>query len=432
MNKLGRSDLDSPDCAAIGPAKIESQTNRITRQGPSMSGATFVCSKCGTPLRSLTETCGLCGGKARIAAGPVSDALPASLPDAAPREPLSAPPRAAAAPEPAARTATQETSRNLVGEEILKSFLDEGYEIVLIAGVGGVGKTQLLDAFKNDAFLQSIEKLDGKVQANAPGVIKCYPASVGGDKVLFLDASGEDFKFMYPSLKTGRLTEKDIALLTMISRNLRGVMLVIDLARLWYQNVNSDAADPHQVRIAAWILELLRWLQWDGRYDSKSAVEFQDQVDASVQRMRRKLNVPVQVLYSKADELSGKLIPLPPQAQFREAFQKETRKRTLEPVGEEPLHLTMHRLPDLYLALTTHAKYFRVDFAHSFYVDRQSTQTFAVPCGVFYSVGWLLGTRSRLPLLSTRFWVLLQRGLDRLSGRAERWTRLQPAREFEA
>src|SRR6185436_9091028 len=120
------------------------------------------------------------------------------------------------------------------GEEELESYIAEGYEVFLIAGIGGAGKSELLASFRQDGFLDRFKKTGGMVASTIHRTLNCHPVSVGSRKILFVYASGEDFRALYPQIRqTGETTEADVSFLKVIAKGLRGAVLLIELERLW-------------------------------------------------------------------------------------------------------------------------------------------------------------------------------------------------------
>jgi len=340
-----------------------------------------------------------------------------------------------AAPAPPRLSVPPPQAPTYAGERILLDYKDQGYGLYLMAGIGGVGKTQLLDAYqKSRPFLTSIrsKQSDIRVASTLSGSFACYPVRAGNRKAVFVDASGEDFRMMYPHQRiSGQLSDTDARFLSLVADSLQGLALVVELRRLWGEPLPGEMGDSgnrHQERILAWILELLRWFRFGGEYNPDSALPFQDQVDAGVQRLRRRqrLDFPIQVIFSKADHLQS--VPLPPSASL---FGQVAPSRTLFPMGEHPLLLAYHHLPVLYAALKEHARHFRFDFAHSLVLDPDGQSAVdETPCGVNYSLSWLLERSGRLTP-GTDAWVRLQRRIDRLCFRGNRWRRLPEPREFD-
>lgn len=324
------------------------------------------------------------------------------------------------------------------GARQLAEYVEEGYEIVLVVGIGGVGKTELLHSSRQRAFLSSFAaatRRAGRALPTAPGRLDTHPFAVGRRKVVFLDASGEHFASLYPELqRTGQIRPEQIGFLDLVSKSLAGVVLLADLRRLW-GGAADDQQGARQEEVLAWVLQLLRWLEHGGRHDADSAIGFQEQVNRELRTMRRRLRVPVQVLLSKADELRGLAVPAPPGEGWLAGATGRAERR-LFPLGERPLLLAYHHLPVLWPALATHVKHFRIDFAHSLITDPDSgAVTEDTANGLVYSLGWLLQPSWRwlrhprlAPLfLGTREQVALERAVDRLRGRGGRWRRLPDA-----
>jgi len=331
--------------------------------------------------------------------------------------------RTAPPSEPAAAT----VGRKLDGEKELESYLKSGYEVFLITGIGGAGKTELLATFRQDGYLRRFIKRGGMVMPTRQGAVDCHPVSVGDRKVLFADASGETFRLLYPQMRdTRELTQADIGFLGLIGKGLRGIVLLIELERLWGERQRlEDPANEQQVEILSWILALLRWLTFDGKYVS-GPIRFQDQVDGSVRRMKKRLQIPVQILFSKADQLVDFTVPQRLQSAGR-LRKGQPEERRLYPPGEDPFFFAYHRLSDLFAAVRNHADHFRFDFVHSLITDPGSgTVSDSHSCGATLAIQWLLDPcwQSRWPILPTRRWLQVQRFLDRAVGRGQRWRRL--------
>jgi hypothetical protein len=367
---------------------------------------------------------------------PADEDDPWGTPPPPPRAP--AEPSAAPADETWAERPPVPPVEAFEGARQLAEYVAEGYEIVLVVGIGGVGKTELLHSSRQRAFLSSFTaagRKAGRALPTAPGRLDTHPFAVGRRKVVFVDASGEHFAYLYPGLqRTGQIRPEQIGFLELVSQRLAGVVLLADLRRLWSGGVGDDQG-AHQEAILAWVLQLLRWLEHGGRHDVDSTIGFQEQVDRELRTMRRRLRVPVQVLLSKADELRGVAVPAPAGEGWL-AGEAGRAERRLFPLGERPLLLAWHHLPVLWPALAMHVKHFRVDFAHSLITDPDSgAVTEDVANGLVYSLGWLLQPSWRwlrhprlAPLfLGTREQVALVRAADRLRGRGGRWRRLPDA-----
>jgi hypothetical protein len=381
------------------------------------------------------------GEPARPAEPPPDEAPPGGAGAATAVGQPAPPPPGAEPAEPwgAGRFATIPPVEAFEGARQVRQYIEDGYELYLVAGVGGVGKTELLHSSRQRAFLSSFDpakRKAGRSLPTAPGRLDTHPLAVGRRKVVFIDASGEHFARLYPELQQSRqVTREQVGFLELVSRNLSGVVLLLEAGRRWN---GSDLQDARQEEILAWILQLLRWLRGGGRYREDSSIGFQEQVDREVKTMRRRLQIPVLVLLSKADELNGLTLPPRPEERWF-AGAGETPLRRLYPLGESPLLLAFHRLPTLWQGLTTHVKHFRVDFAHSLTVDPDTgVVDDASSNGLVYSLGWLLQpwwrwvTRPQLApfFLGTRRWVALARAWDRLTRRGERWRRLPEPEPF--
>jgi hypothetical protein len=237
-----------------------------------------------------------------------------------------------------------------------------------------------------------------------------------------MDAAGERFRQLYPALRATRsIGVEQIEFLKHISKRLGGVILLLDLRRLWGPEQANDPANSRQVEILAWVLTLLRWLRCCGNYKA-GPVTLEEHVNRTVMRLRRRLDIPVQILFSKADGLGGLVVPQNRKLQWLR--QEQAADRVLYPAGEDPLLLAYHALPELFEAVTKHANHFRFDFVHAMVAD-PDTQEIVDPnaCGVTLSLQWLLDStwRQPWPMIPTRHWLGVQRLLDGLTNRGRRW-----------
>jgi hypothetical protein len=381
-----------------------------------------ICPVCGILTEPLSET-----GTAELeGAGIVPPPPPPAVAPSPVAPPPAAPPPRSFGPDP-----DRPASGPLIpqaGQQQLAQYVDDGYDVYLIAGIGAAGKTQLLDAYRRDAFLSSFVKREGLAMPTSPDRLDCHPVSLGRRKVVFVDTSGEHFMRLYPHLShTGEVSEPEIDFLRLTSRRLAGLVLLVDLKRLWTQAPRTNPEHEAQVEILSWILVLLRWLQQDGVYPG-GRLRFQDHVNREVMRYRRRLRTPVLVLFSRADELVDVQVPEIRGAAWTGRSANGT--RTLFPVGESPLLLAYHRLPKLLHVLETHAEHFRFDFVHSLVTDRDTGEIVDPnACGVGLSLAWLLDPGWRWPAVPTRYWIALQRWLDKARGRRELWERLPDPEE---
>lgn len=327
----------------------------------------------------------------------------------------------AAPPLASQPVSTPSTGRSkMTGEDALEEDVAAGAEVFLIAGIEGVGKTELLGSFRQSAFRDLFKRTsDGMAMVTSPREINLYSVSYGRRKIRFADASGEHFRLLDPQFRPTRdITEADLTFLRTIAQRLRGLILMLDLERLWSAQQGAGA-DAKQVEVLAWILSLLRWLTRDGHYVAKN-IRFSDHIDQTVRRMRKRLRVPVQVVFSRADQLGG--FPLPSQQPAWLKQQGDAAVRKLSPIGENPLLFAYHCLPELFEAVQTHADYFRFDFAHALATDKGSGAIIdREPCGVHLALQWLFDPAWRLlprPITSRR-WIALDRVFH-----SQRWERL--------
>ncbi len=402
-------------------------------QCPSCNRVTVeeICSHCGVPTVAVSEKEPEPRGEPPVEEPPVEEPLIAEPSVEEPPEIPEAPPPAESTPSEPAAAAAPAIPMPQAGQQQLEEYLQEGYEVFLIAGIAAAGKTQLLDAYRQDAYLAGqIKKRRGHALPTSPGTLDCHPVSVGRRKVVFVDTSGEHFKHLYPYLSpTGEISGREIDFLRLLGRNLAGLVLLVDLARLW----NPAATHPEeeeQVHILSWILVLLRWLRYRGEYDEGSRIRFQDHVNRQAMRLEKRLKIPVLALFSRADELTGLAVPRRPGPSWLR--QDEEPKRALFPAGERPHLVAYHCLPELYRALLTHADHFRFDFVHSLVTDRRTGEVIdTAACGVSDSLAWLLEPSWRWPAIPTRVWLRLERLVDDRIRRNGRWRQLPDPEEVD-
>ncbi len=322
-------------------------------------------------------------------------------------------------PTPRQRRAELERLQ-LDGRDLVEQDLADGFELFLIAGVGGSGKTELLAALsKLDAgFLQDFDRDElGRVTRTTVRSIHSRHVRAPGRKLSFIDAPGELFVDLYPLRDADGYGDSygggQIELWPqLIAQRFRGMILVIDLEKLW--SLDGPAEWRQQIEIAAWVLEVMRWLQHDGHYPSGSSHQLHQYIDRQVRGMKKKLSVPVQVVFTKADVVKGTPIP--------------NYQRRLYPVGEDPVLFAFHCLPKLHDALVEHVAHFRYDFTHAIVTDGTTgAATQRPPCGVRLSMDWLLDAawaRQHWWQVTTGGWLRWQRLVDLLTGKRERWKRL--------
>jgi GTP-binding protein EngB required for normal cell division len=294
-------------------------------------------------------------------------------PDGAPQPPA---PPVAKAPE----------IRNLAEFEALLTV--EKFESIVICGLGKSGKSEIANGFTraNVAFRQRATV--STTRASSGGAY-----SLGGTapdevwfeilntrrKLVFLDPSGEFFMKISPTerqrLRLPDITPEYFQFVRVAVQRLAAVVLVVDLTRTL-----DDMADSpwrNQEIDLDYTLAALRWL----RHDKAAAVEQLGVTSLMASRLPTlpRLDVPVLVLFSKADKLG-------------------------ELTNELPSSFARRKLPTLFGSIRTHARRYRFDFVSTMRevngVDRQAPR----PCGVLLSMEWLISDPFRwMPSLPTRF-----------------------------
>jgi GTP-binding protein EngB required for normal cell division len=264
----------------------------------------------------------------------------------------------------------------------------EGFKAIVICGQSKSGKSEIASGFTraNSAFRQkaTVVTLHGSsgvpylLGGTAPGEVWYQPLNTRR-KLAFLDPSGEFFRQISPTERR-RLRLPDVApeyfdFVRGAVKRLAGIVLVIDL-----NNTLDDMAESpwqNQELDLDFSLSALRWL----RHDKGAAVEQLGVTSLMSSRMPklRRLDVPVLVLFSKADKL-GAL------------------------TNELPSSFARRNLPTLFGSLRTHASRYRFDFVSTMReqngVDRQRRE----PCGVLLPMEWLVrGAFRWMPSLPTRF-----------------------------
>jgi len=316
---------------------------------------------------------------------------------------------------------------------LLELYNKEGYEVYLIVGIGGAGKTEMLGTYRQSGYLDRIVRdATGGAMPTALAKFDCHPINVGSRKVVFVDASGEDFRLLYPKMQsTGEINKSHIEFLSLATQRLKGIVLLIELRRLWdvtRHQYPEDPANAEQVEILNWILSLVRWFKYDGQYTDElsSSISLKEQVNRSVMKMKKRLKIPVQVIFSKADEVKDFQIP-PRLLSVGWVRRNAAPERRVYPAGERPLLFAYHCLPDLFEGVRNHADYFRFDFGHSLVTDPESGSiSDPYPCGVTLSLKWLLDPvwQSRWPLISSRRLIGWKRFMDEHVWRNRRWREL--------
>ena len=368
------------------------------------------------------------------AAAPPPLPLPAAAqpPRAAPLAPLwsTGPASAAAAPSPAMPPRVIPAPAKPTGLAAspeaaqVADYLADGFQIFLVAGIEGTGKTHLMETFRGQDQLDRVQDVDGFLMPTRPTGFELHPFPHGKRKAIFVDTSGERYRKLYAVAEQAE-DKPEIQLLQVVSQGLGGLILLLKLQDLW----DPASEGGKQPRVLTNIVRLLRWLRGGGRLGGGLAEggrpegggqrSLPQRVDAEVERMPL-LKVPVLLLISQADRLHGHLLPSPKNAPWVEP----SPGRKVYPAGEDPLLLLHHYAPEVLAALEKHVHHFHVDFSHSVVTDPESGKVVADrSCGVALAREWLLEASERPPFLPSRFWLKLDRRL-----RAARWAGLPPSR----
>jgi hypothetical protein len=381
----------------------------------------FYCDFCGEPRTQ--DRCEECGNPTRALDASVELAEPTTTHERIAFEPPKAEPhRLPTAPIASAPRAEDAVHRNLAQ---LEHYISSGYELYLIAGIENAGKTELLRAYPQVGLADRVASSATGVQRTAPGEFKCYTMTVGVRKVAFVDASGEYFRLLYPFEKTEHgLRERPVSpqqfrAFHLMAKHLRGVLLVLDLRKLWGAERNHRGA-LQQPETLAWILSVVRWAR---HADDEAFAAMTDyrHIDDAVRHMRYQLEIPVQIIFSKADLLEHDQVGIPAIGTLP-GTNSDARK--LDPRRAVPLRLAYHALAPLFDAATQAARYVRFDFARAVETDPDSgviVNTRAY--GVDLALGWLFDDDSRRFGLSTRQLVAIETMLDRLTLKGDLWTR---------
>lgn len=301
----------------------------------------------------------------------------------------------------------------------LLSYREDGYSAYIVAGIPGSGKTQLLDAMatrgETDAEAISVRapsgKLpDGRVKPTNPGVIEALVIAQG--KRIFVDASGEHYRILYPGLRESEITVDNLHFIETVASLLGGLVLLVDLDALW------GSADPfsegaRQEDIALWILDWIRYLRASDAVRDRhlDSLTLRKRVEA-IEPALPTLDIPILVLFSRADTLKSREIP--------SRRGRASAGRRLVPMRDSPFFLAHHALPKLHTGLLRRARHFRYDFVHSLAMVPGGALDLEA-CGVNRSLRWLFDPRRNARTLPTRFWIGVQRWFDHLTGRGRRW-----------
>jgi len=362
----------------------------------------FKCDDCGRfvddvpcPFCQSTKVRPLRPGEAPDTAAPGAEAKAPELPPPPPpppppgaEAPPSQPPPPQAAPRPAPPPPPAEKKR-VVGLEEFNALLNAGFQAVVICGQSRSGKSEIATGFTraNTVFRGRSQVSTAGVQSGSlhvaggttPGHVWFEVANTRRKRA-FLDPSGEFFRSLSPTyrqqFKLGDITEEYFDFVRSAIGKLAGVILVVDLTST--VDAFSDAPWRNQEIDLDFNLAAIRWM----RHDRDARIEglsVERNIAARVPGLRR-LDVPVLVLFSKADLLPD------------------------DYSIENPLDFARNRLPHLHASLLTHARRFRFEFAHTMLGDPDNARRETRPCGVLLSMEWLLSDPFRwVPSLPTRW-----------------------------
>jgi hypothetical protein len=299
------------------------------------------------------------------------------------------PQRAAPPPEPPASPAAPSAAKVIKGLAKFEELIDDGFEAVLICGLGKSGKSEIASAFTRASTI-----IRGRSQVSTTEAEAATWHSVGGTnpdevwfeiintrrKLVFLDPSGEFYRRVSPAerrrLRLPDVVRDDFTFVDKAVKHLAAIVLVVDLTRTLDEM--SDAPWRDQEIALEYMLSAIRWLRYD-KSASAASLQVTKAIAKSVLNLPR-LNVPVLVLFSKADQLP-------------------------EHTQRNPMSFAKSRLGYLHGVLLTNARRFRFDFVHTMLHygvndDRQAEK----PCGVLLPLEWLLTDPFRfIPTLPTRW-----------------------------
>jgi GTP-binding protein EngB required for normal cell division len=300
--------------------------------------------------------------------------------------PQQPPPRSSAA---AAVVQTPAPAPKVVNLQDFENLLKKRMRAVVICGASHAGKSEIARGFTRAAEVyrgqNTAVTLGGTagvtyniaLGGTSPGTV--WYQLIDGRRV-FLDPSGEFFQRFSTRYRTaqglGDITEAQFDFVRSAVRKLAGVVLAFDLSN---REPNAGSPWAEQQAIAATTLSVIRWLRYDRRTRYKD-LNLMDRMTLYLKKHPKRLDVPVLVLFSKADRLA-------------------------ELTNEHPLALLRRELTTLHAALLTNARKFRVDYAHTMVkgsdgIDRPAKY----PCGVLLPIEWLLGgPLRRLRPLPTSF-----------------------------
>lgn len=355
-----------------------SDTRRIDPAAASLEGLAATVSRgAGGRLENLPHT-----EERKVIAHPSASRAPE--PEAA-HEPE--PPRPRPAP-PAPPPAVAETNADIRGLDEFHALLDRGVRAIVVCGEGQTGKSELAAGFlrANSTYRGRAHNLTLRATLRTEYVLGATNADevwyqIIDDKLAFLDPSGEFFSRLSADyrqrLKLPDITETDFRFVQRAVGALAGIVLVVDLTR----TIDQRHAAPwrQQENDLKFVLSALRWLRFD-KEARPEAISLSTNITQRVSALPR-LDVPVLVLFTKADRLKQLTI-------------------------QSPLAFAKQRLSMLHGALMTHAKRYRYDFCHTMERTPEGDQAVDYPCGVLLPMEWLMRDRFRwLPLQLPTRWL---------------------------
>jgi GTP-binding protein EngB required for normal cell division len=265
----------------------------------------------------------------------------------------------------------------VVNLDDFEKLLKKGVKAVVICGGSNTGKSEIAHGFTRarkryrgratalTLGMQAGVRYDIALGGTEPGTV--WYQLIDGRRA-FLDPSGEFFQRFSPTYRRamglGDITETHFDFVRSAVRKLAGVVVVFDLTN----PADPDADEPwaEQETIVGFTLDVIRWLRYDKRVHYKD-LDLMTRMSLFLEKKKKKLDVPVLVLFSKADQL----------AEF---------------TNEHPLVLLKRELSTLHAALLTNVRKFRVDYVNTMVrgddgIDRPAKY----PCGVLLPVEWLFG-----------------------------------------
>ncbi|MEM7246274.1 MAG: hypothetical protein AAF533_13075 [Acidobacteriota bacterium] len=343
--------------------------------------------------------------------------------------------------EPVRAEEEQKREGQLDGEEQIRVLVDKGYEPILVAGVGGCGKSEfiqryLLESERHQA-LQNENVLGGRrdergARPTTEERFEWYRVEVGDRKQLIVDVAGELFRRTRPTGdEEHEVTQDQIEFLRQVAKDVRGIVLMLDLKGLWDQRSGHFGdVNREQAKTLAWIVKLIKYLREDDS-EPPPVLGLHDHIDIQANSIKKKLDVPVLVLFSRSDEMTEEQPPTENEpSRFRGELPDELRtrkRRCIRPGADSPLLVGIHCAPRLHGTLLRHVRYFRYDFSQSLAVDPATSKH--VPdssCGVLLNMEWLWSRATRAGgFMTTSRWLALEKALDCLRPwRLSRWSRL--------